>query len=83
MVKDSLWFSPNELVFGHKVRGPLAVLHDGLKGGPDPPQSLLQYVDGFRHRLFIAGQMDKENLLSKPKKMKRLFGRKTEYCVFR
>lgn len=44
VVQDSLDFCPNELVFGHKVRGPLAVLHDGLKGGPYPPQSLLQYV---------------------------------------
>ncbi len=39
VVQDSLGFCPNELVFGHKVRGPLAVLHDGLKGGPYPPQS--------------------------------------------
>lgn len=80
MVQDSLGFGPNELVFGHKVRGPLAVLHNGLKEGPDPPQSLLQYVDGFRQWLFIAGQMAKENLLSK--QMKQLFDRKTEYLVF-
>lgn len=82
VVQDSLGFSPNALVFGHKVRGPLAVLHDGLKKGPDPPQSLLQYVDGFRRRLLVAGQMAKDNLLNKQKKMKRLFDRRTETRVF-
>lgn len=82
VVQDSLGFSPNQLVFGHKVRGPLALLHDGLKEVSDPPQGLLQYVEGFRRRLFLAGQMAKENLLNKQKKMKRLFDRNTESRVF-
>lgn len=29
--QDSLGFSPNDLVFGHRVRGPLAVLQDDWK----------------------------------------------------
>lgn len=72
VVQDSLGFSPYELVFGHKVCGPLAICHDGLKGGPDPPHILLQYVDGFSCRLVLVGQMAKKNL-NKQNKMKRLF----------
>lgn len=33
-------FSPNDLVLGHGVRGPLAVLRDGM-GDTDPPKNLI------------------------------------------
>uniref|UniRef100_A0AAQ5ZP60 Gypsy retrotransposon integrase-like protein 1 n=1 Tax=Amphiprion ocellaris TaxID=80972 RepID=A0AAQ5ZP60_AMPOC len=48
--QESTGFSPNDLVFGHKVRGPLAVLHDNW-AKDEPPANLLDYVNGFRHRL--------------------------------
>lgn len=47
--QESLGFSPNDLVFGHSVRGPFSVLWEGL-GEDDPPQNLLEYVNGFRRR---------------------------------
>lgn len=76
-------FSPNDLVFGHKLRGPLTVLCDGLKEH-GPPVSLLQYVNGFRRQLFpvTAGEMAKENLLKKQKKMKCWFDKKTSPVSF-
>lgn len=40
VTQSSLGFSPNELVFGHKIRGPLAVLEDCMKGKV-PPITLL------------------------------------------
>lgn len=39
VVQESLGFSPNQLVFGHRVRGPLAVLQEELKND-EPPQNL-------------------------------------------
>ena len=36
---ESTGFSPNELVFGHSFRGPLAVFRDGA-GLQELPQSL-------------------------------------------
>lgn len=45
-LQDSLGFSPNELVFGHTVRGPLAMLKDNLVSS-DAPTNLVDYVNGF------------------------------------
>ncbi len=44
VTKSSLGFSPNKLVFRHKVRGPLALVCNQLKG-KQPPKSLLEYVN--------------------------------------
>ncbi|KAI2647211.1 Retrovirus-related Pol polyprotein [Labeo rohita] len=81
VTQSSLGFSPNKLVFGHKIRGPLAVLEDSLKG-KEPPISLLDYVNGFRRRLFLAGQAERENLEKKQEKMKRLFDYDSEMREF-
>ena len=40
VVQGSTGFSPNELVFGHTVRGSLALLHDPV-AQPEPPQNLI------------------------------------------
>lgn len=81
VTQSSLGFSPNDLVFGHKVRGPLAVLQDNLKG-KETPISLLDYVNGFRRRLFLAGQAARENLEKTQKKMKELFDHDSEMREF-
>ncbi len=52
-------FSPNDLVFCHKVHGPIAV----LKASWDVtklPKKLLDYVNGFRHQLVLAMESAKE-----------------------
>lgn len=72
--QESTGFSPNDLVFGHKVRGPLAVLHDNLPT-KKPPDNLLDYVNGFRHRLYKAGQLAKQNLAKAQTKMKTVYDR--------
>lgn len=81
VTQESLGFSPNELVFGHTVRGPLTVLQDELKG-EEPPKKLSDYVSGFRRRLFLAGQKAQKRLGKAQIKMKRLFDRHTECRVF-
>ena len=47
VVQSSTGFSPNDLVFGHYVRSPLAVLREDWEV-PDPPVNLLDYMNGFK-----------------------------------
>ena len=58
VTQESTGFSPNELVFAHTVRGPLAALSgDWIEA--QPPKNLIDYVNGFRHRLYTAGLLAK------------------------
>lgn len=80
--QESTGFSPNDLVFGHKVRGPLAVIHDEW-ASKDPPANLLDYVNGFRHRLYVAGMLAKRKLACAQAKMKSFYDRRAverEFC---
>uniref|UniRef100_A0A3B5QLU2 Gypsy retrotransposon integrase-like protein 1 n=1 Tax=Xiphophorus maculatus TaxID=8083 RepID=A0A3B5QLU2_XIPMA len=81
VTQESTGFSPNELVFGHTVRGPLTVLRDEWKDA-EPPQNLLHYVNGFRQRLFTATQLANRKLSSAQEKMKCLYDKKAEHRVF-
>ena len=66
--QESLGFSPNDLVFGHTVRGFLASLHSDWKS-KEAPQNLIDYVNGFRHCLCQANKLAKENLKAAQHKM--------------
>ena len=81
VVQESTGFSPNDLVFGHTVRGPLAVLQDGLVER-EPPKNLVDYVNGFRRRLYVAVEVARENLSGAQIKMKKLYDRKSKYREF-
>ena len=80
-VQESTGFSPNELVFSHTVRGPLAVLKAGWVD-VEPPKNLIDFVNGFRHRLFVAGGMAKRNLQMSQNKMKKIYDRRVECQEF-
>ncbi|KAL0150446.1 hypothetical protein M9458_054263 [Cirrhinus mrigala] len=81
VVQESLGFSPNDLVFGHKVRGPLALLmNDAIE--TETPVNLLDYVNGFRRRLYLAGKLARENLCKAQLKMKTWFDRRSERREF-
>ncbi len=75
--QESTGFSPNDLVFGHTVRGPLAVLRDNWTEST-PPKNLISYVNDFKRRLYEAGKMAKEQLCSSQRRMKSLYDRRTE-----
>lgn len=70
VTQESTGFSPDELVFGHTVRGPLAALQNDWKEA-EPPQNLIDYVNGFRQQLYSAIELAKEKLSSAQGKMKR------------
>lgn len=77
VVQEITGFSPNELVFAHKVKGPLAALAGGWIDS-DPPANLVDYVNGFRKRLYTTRELVKNKLLATQSKMKYLFDCKTE-----
>lgn len=79
--QESLGFSPNQLVFAHKVRSPLTVLRD-IWVDSNPPPKLSDYVHGFRRRLVAAVQLAGDNLGRSQLKMKRLFDRRAEPRTF-
>ena len=63
VVQESTGFSPNDLVFGHTVHGPITLLRNPV-AQPEPPQNLIDYINGFQHRLYVAGERAKESLAS-------------------
>lgn len=58
MVEESLGFSPAELLFAHKVRGPLKLLREKWLLDNEP-QNLFDYVSSFRSRLHRASELAK------------------------
>ena len=77
VTQESTGFSPNELVFGHMVRGLLAALKSGWEEA-EPPQNLIDYVNGFSHCLYAATELAKEKLASAQNKMKRIHDQRAE-----
>lgn len=63
MCQESTGLSPNGLVFGQKVKGPLAVLLDRWVSD-ESPVNFINYVSGFSalFTLYTAGQLEKLNL---------------------
>lgn len=47
-----------------------------------PPQNLLDSVNGFRHRLYVAGELARDKMERAQGKMKSLYDRHTEQCAF-
>lgn len=81
VVQESTGFSPNQLVFAHQVRCPL----DVLKGDAEisnSPDNVVDYVHGFRRKLFLAWTMASDNLTEAQKQMKKRFDKKSKLRVF-
>lgn len=80
--QESLGFSPNQLVFGHRVRGPLNVVKEAWSGDTDTSKNLLRYVTDFRTRLHETLKVARENLTMAQTKMKQWYDRKTQWREF-
>lgn len=50
-----------QIDLGHLVRGPLAALKSGSVP-TEAPRNLIDFVNGFRHKLFRAGLLAREKL---------------------
>lgn len=80
--QESLGFSPNELVFGHRVRGPLSLVKDVWSGDAEEPKNLLQYVLDFKSRLADTLTMAHDNLKAAQGKMKCWYDKKARLREF-
>lgn len=67
---ESLGFSPNELVFGHEVRGPLRLVKEMWSVGTQPPTDVLKYVMEFKERLSHSLEVAQSNLKQSQQTMK-------------
>lgn len=81
-VQESLGFSPFELVFGHRVRGPLSLLSEQWTN-EDIDIGLLDYVLKFKERLYKACLLAQQNLKSSQRKMKTWYDKKARARVFK
>ena len=61
-VQESLGYSPFELVFGHKVRGPLQLIKENLLSEKTTDVSLLKYVSDFKSRMYNAWSCARDDL---------------------
>ena len=77
VTQESTGFSPNDLGFAYSVRGPLAVLRDSFKNS-DPPQNLIDYMNEFRHRLYVSWEQAREKLAKAQGKMKHIYDQRAE-----
>ncbi|ORD93107.1 POL, partial [Enterospora canceri] len=80
---ESLGFSPNQLVFGHRVRGPLDLVREAwCAPHSDRPESLLKSVLRTRERLVKALEVAQQHLGAAPKKKRRYYDPKVKYYDF-
>ncbi len=83
VVQESLGFSPNELVFGHRVRGPMDLLKEKLlEEESSSSENLLDHVSVFRYRLRRACEIAGENLERTQTKMKLWYDQKARSRSF-
>ena len=81
--KASLGFIPNDLVFGHSVRGPLKVLNEQLMSNRSVKSGVLDYASKFRGRLHQVRSMAKEALLHAQGRMKSHYDQKAVLREFK
>ena len=74
-VQESLGFSPFQLVFGHKVRGPLSVLKSQCLNDSQA-QNLLERVEDYHAKLKECRDLAGKNMERSQSKMKAWFDRK-------
>ncbi len=68
--RESLGFSPAELVFSHTVRGPLKLLSEQFLNKNSPLVSTFKYASSFREKLHKAWDVAKAHLAGVQSKMK-------------
>ncbi|XP_066971928.1 uncharacterized protein [Macrobrachium rosenbergii] len=74
--------APFELVFGHKVRGPLEIFHEMLETGRRGDANVGELVEDLRKKLSRAWKFARENLVSSQAALKLNFNRKSKAQSF-
>ena len=58
-VLETIGFSPNELVYGYAVHGPLTMLKENQVEA-EPPMNIIDCVNSFIQCLLVIGGMKRE-----------------------
>ncbi|XP_072169909.1 uncharacterized protein [Diadema setosum] len=74
--QESTGFSPFELLYGHRVRGPLDVIREAWLGETVPEEGLVSYVLNCRERLANITTAAQKNLAQAQKRQKAWYDRK-------
>lgn len=81
VTQESTGFSPNDLVFGHEVRGPVAVVTEKWRD-VKIPENIIDHVGGFHLRLHHACVAAQRGLKDSQSKMKKLYDRRAKLRNF-
>ena len=80
---ELLGFSPNELVFGHRILGLLVVVREGWSdSGGNKAELLLDFVIRISSRLHKTLELARDNLTVAQTKMKAYYDRKAKIRIF-
>lgn len=79
---SSTGVAPFELVFGHKIRGPLEILYEVLESDQMKETNVGEFVDNLRGKLSSAWKFARENLASSQAAMKINYDKKTRARSF-
>ena len=80
---ESLGFSPFELVYGHKVRGPLYIMHESFLSEEKTSDNVVNYVFEFQNRLIETFDLAQINLRNAQSKMKTWYDKKSRERNFK
>ncbi|XP_066969257.1 uncharacterized protein [Macrobrachium rosenbergii] len=79
---SSTGVAPFELVFGHRVRGPLEIFHEMLASGRKGEMNVVEFVENLQKKFARAWKFARENLASSQAVMKSNFDRNTKVRSF-
>jgi hypothetical protein len=74
--QESTGFSLFEMLYGHRVRGPLDVLKESWEGDKKSSESIIEYVLKMRNRIAALQSVAHENQIQSQKQQKTYYDRK-------
>ncbi|XP_068212146.1 uncharacterized protein [Palaemon carinicauda] len=74
--------APFELIFGHKVRGPLEIFHELLEVSHKKELNVGKFVEDLRRRLSAAWKFAQDNLVLSQASMKKNYNKKSKARSF-
>ena len=75
--QESIGYSPNEVLFGRDISGPLKMVYRSLMEEPRGSKELTRYVSKLKQKLLEVSQFVQENLQVSQEKMKEVHDRKS------
>ena len=77
----STGFSPFELIYGHNVRGPIAVLKEAWESGESQDTSVIAHIIKIREQLQMMGVLQ-QNMIKAQVDLKRWYDKNARSCKF-